>query len=676
MDEGVHVPPRASIRRADFLRGVGVLGLAGLVAPSVLGGTADAAALPAVDQVTRGGQPGETGWKRLSPPLTTPWTGDVSPANAHPEYPRPQLTRPRWVNLNGVWQFAAAAAADAPPVGRNLEERILVPYPVESALSGIMRHESRMFYRRRFVAPRSWGVGRAHKPNRLLLHLDAVDYEATVWVNGTQVGTHRGGYDRFTVDVTDALQVDRAGDPVGEQELVVGVYDPTEDGVQPLGKQRVGAIAPHYEVLYYTPASGIWQTVWMEPVPDTYIERLELTPDLDDGSLRVTAFANLPGVQVRATAYAGGRAVGSVTGTSNCELRLCMPKARVWTPDDPFLYELTVQVLGEGNADRVGSYFGMRSIAVRTVAGQPRIALNGEVTFQLSTLQQGFWPDGIYTPATDDAVVFDVERNKGLGFNTIRKHQKVESDRWYYHADRLGQLVWQDMPATATGVQPPHVTDPTPQPPADGRREFEDELRRMVEQHRNHPCIVMWIPFNEGWGEFDIARIAALVKSWDPSRLVNEMSGADTADLDAGGGDVLDYHNIGFSPPAPVPSTSSGRVAVIGEFGAYGLVVNGHLWDPAHAKSPAPVPDADTLNADYVAIMGQIADYAKNQGLSAANYNLFEDVEHQVNGLYTYDRKVLKVDAKRVRAANRAVIAAGAIANRPSPATASASGHA
>jgi hypothetical protein len=641
-------PPRTgSMRRADFLKTAGAVGLAGLVVPAAARG-ASAATVPGA---AAAGQPAETGWTPRKPPLTTPWTGDVTAHTAHPEYPRPQMTRPRWANLNGVWQFAAAAAGDAPPVCRDLDERILVPFPVESALSGVMRHETHMFYRRRFVVPRDWRISRSH---RLLLHLDAVDYAATVWVNGTRTGAHQGGYDRFSVDVTDALTTDRTGAPSGEQELIVGVADPSEDGVQPLGKQRAAAFGTHDQVLYYTPASGIWQTVWMEPVPAAHIRRLDLTPDLGDRSLRVTAVTDGPGVTVRATARIGGRTVGSVTGPANRELRLPVREVRPWTPDDPFLYDLDVETVGGG--DRVGGYFGMRSVTARKVRGVPHLVLNGRFTFQLSTLQQGFWPDGIYTPATDDAAIFDIAQNKALGFTTIRKHVKVESDRWYYHADRLGQLVWQDMPSTATGVQPPKVTDPTPQPPADGEREFEAELRRIVDQLRSHPSIVMWIPFNEGWGEYDIARIAGLVKGWDPSRVVNEMSGADTADLDAGGGDVLDYHNIGFSPPAPVPSTADGRAAVIGEFGAYGLTVDGHVWDPGHTTSPAMVPDAATLNDRYVAIMKEIAGYARDKGLSAANYNLFEDVEHQVNGLFTYDRRVCKVDVDRVRAANRAVI--------------------
>ena len=653
MTDGRRIP-HIPVSRAGFLKGLGAAGLAAAVGATVVPGDGDAQPAGAGSDPAGVRQPTETGWQPKQPPLDTPWTDQVGPDNALGEYPRPQLTRPDWLSLNGVWQFAGAAADDPPPVGTELPERILVPYPVESALSGIMRHESWMYYRRRLIVPPGWRVGRG---SRLLLHLDAVDHEATVWVNGTEVGSHTGGYDRYSVDVTDALRTNAGGLPTGEQELIVGAHDPTEDGVQPLGKQRVSAIPPGDKVLYYTPASGIWQSVWIEPVPDEHIRRLQLVPRLSDGSVGVTAVVGRPGLSIRATAFAHGRRVGSATGTSDRELRLPIPEAHPWTPDDPFLYRIVVEIRG---GDRVGSYVGMREIAVADVGGAPHLVLNGRFVFQLSTLQQGFWPDGIYTPATDAAMVFDVAGNKSLGFNTIRKHQKVEPDRWYYHADRLGQLVWQDLPATATGSQPSTGTDPATRPPADGRRGFEQELRRLIDQHRNHPSIVMWIPFNEGWGQYDIARIAALVKQWDPTRVVDEMSGPDTGHIEAGGGDVLDYHNIGFSPPAPVPSTADGRAAIIGEFGAYGLVVPGHLWDPSHTQSPAPVPDAATLNDKYVAIMAEIAGYARDQSLSAANYNLYEDCEHQVNGLYTYDRKVLKADKGRVRAANLAVLAAGA----------------
>ncbi|MFL6076133.1 MAG: glycoside hydrolase family 2 protein, partial [Mycobacteriales bacterium] len=340
---------------------------------------------------------GTGGWTPKTPPLTTPWTSKVT-THPLPEYPRPQLTRPRWQNLNGVWQFAAATGADQPPpVGRDLAERILVPYPVESALSGIMRHEQRMWYRRTFTVPPSWRVGTG--ADRLLLHFGAVDHQATIWVNGVQVGSHQGGYDAFTVDVTAALHGH------GPQELVVGAYDPTDGGDQPVGKQRndPGGI-------FYTPTSGIWQTVWMEPTPALHIDRLDTTPDLVTNTLRLTVQASGAagaGATVEATASAGGHVVGRATGRPGAEIRVPVPHATLWSPDHPFLYDLTVRLRSDRGTDQVGSYFGMRSIGLATGRdGMLRPVLNGRFVFQVGTLDQGFWPDGIYTAPTDDALRF------------------------------------------------------------------------------------------------------------------------------------------------------------------------------------------------------------------------------------------------------------------------------
>lgn len=658
--------PKAAGRRTT-LKGLGLAGIVGMAGCNVA----------ATDNATRGrgaassatAQPTETGWQVKQPPLKTPWTDQVSPTNALPDYPRPQMVRQDWINLNGVWQFAAAGEGAPPPFGRDLAERILVPFPVESALSGIMRHEARMFYRRRFVVPGNWRVGSDKaRGQRLLLHFDAVDWEARVWVNGSAVGTHRGGYDRFSIDITDALHHDQGGAPSGEQELVVGVDDPTEDGAQPVGKQRNSAIANPKRALYYTPSSGIWQTVWLEPVPAAHIERLDLRPDPADDSLNIIVHtAPSAGHAVSVTASDGARAVAHATGMAGLEIKLRMPGAKRWSPDDPFLYDLDVRLLdttagGKTGApiDQVSGYFGMRSIAVKPIDGQPRIMLNGESFFPLSTLQQGFWPDGIYTPATDEALLFDLEQNKRLGFNTARKHQKVEPDRWYYHADRLGQLVWQDMPCTAAGRQPPDPKQPAPRPSDAGNQQFESELRRMVDQLRNYPSVVIWTPFNEGWGEYDTARIAALVKSWDPSRLVDEMSGFNVCDCAMDHGDFFDRHNLGKAWPGPAPRPDDHkRVAVIGEFGAFGLSVPGHSWDAENDRPNVKVADAAALNRNFVAAMGEIEKFITQSGLGAANYNLFEDAEHQVNGLFTYDRAHLKADPDQVRRANLHVIAAG-----------------
>ncbi|MEV0347556.1 PA14 domain-containing protein [Nonomuraea sp. NPDC050680] len=543
--------------------------------------------------------------------LSTRWSKDVDPKNPLPEYPRPQLVRDRWRSLNGVWQFAAAKQGEAAPTGRDLAERIVVPYPVESRLSGIGRHEERMWYRRTFEVPRSWSG------ERLLLHLDAVDWDATIYVNGKQVGTHKGGYDRITVDVTDAL---KRG---GRQELVVGVADPTDSGAQPIGKQRLDPSG-----IWYTAVSGIWQTVWMEPVAKDHIERVDTVPDVAGQALRVT----VQGAAGTATVVAkdGHRVVGTVTGPVGTELRLPVPNPKLWSPDKPFLYDLKVRT----KKDEISSYFGMRSIELKN----NRMLLNGLPVFQLGPLDQGFWPDGIYTAPTDEALKYDLTQTKKLGFNTVRKHTKVESDRWYYHADKLGLLVWQDMPAMFRTSDKP---------------QFEAELREMVDQHRSVPSIVMWVPFNEGWGQYDQARIADLVKSWDPSRLVDNMSGINCCGAqDGGNGDVKDYH---IYPGPGVPGKPTGpRAVVIGEYGGLGLPLIGHTWSGG-GWGYAVEPDPAALTTRYVGMIQELQKLHACDQLSAAIYTQTTDVETELNGLMTYDRAVTKPDVQRVSAANRAL---------------------
>jgi concanavalin A-like lectin/glucanase superfamily protein/glycosyl hydrolase family 2 len=574
---------------------------------------------------------GSDGWQPKTPPLTTPWTNQVGPHNALPDYPRPQLTRPRWQNLNGVWQFASATAGETPPFGQDLAERILVPYPVESALSGIMRHEQRMWYRRTFTVPASWQAG---KQNRLLLHFGAVDYDTTVYVNGVEVAHHLGGYDAFTADITDALRGS------GPQEIVVGVYDPTDSGGQPIGKQRNNPGG-----IFYTATSGIWQTVWLEPVPPAHVDSLDMTPDLAASALRLTVNASgADGDTVVATAYDGNKRVGSVTGAPNAPLSLPVPDAKLWSPDHPFLYRLTVRVAaGAKTVDQVGSYFGMRSIGMAKGAdGRPRLLLNGKPIFAMANLDQGFWPDGIYTAPTDDALKFDLEQDKALGFNAVRKHIKVEPARWYYWADKLGLLVWQDMPAM-------NIAPPT----AGAQAEFTSELHTMVEQHISDPSIIGWIPFNEGWGEFDPAGVAAEVKSWDPSRLVDADSGVNCCDSfpDNGEGDVYDNHT--YVGPGTPPSQAS-RISIDGEYGGLGLEVAGHLW-PGPPQAYEMEPDSATLTKRYVDLGHRLLQVQNACGISGGIYTQITDVENEVNGLFTYDRKVEKIDGPQIRDVNLAV---------------------
>ncbi|WP_410615512.1 LamG-like jellyroll fold domain-containing protein [Amycolatopsis sp. lyj-109] len=565
-------------------------------------------------------------WQRLAPPLSTPWTNDVSPTNALPDYPRPQLTRSKWQNLNGVWEFSSAKPGEAAPIGRSLGERILVPYPVESALSGIMRHETNMWYRRTFQLPRDW------RGQRILLHFQAVDYDTTVIVNGKTVSRHTGGYDAFSVDVTDALTTAR------DQELIVGVADPNDAGGQPLGKQRKPG-----DGIFYTPSSGIWQTVWMEPVAAARIDRLDVTPDL--GSVTVNAVVGGPVKQrVEAVAYDRGRPVGRVSGDANKPLKLKVDRPHLWSPDDPFLYDLRVKLVPSG--DEVGSYFGLRTIGLgKTADGKQRMLLNGKFVMQVGPLDQGFWPDGIYTAPTDAALKFDLEQEKALGFNMVRKHIKVEPDRWYYHADKLGLLVWQDMPAMKDDVEPS----------AASRVTFESEMKRMIDQHRSFPSIVSWVPFNEGWGDYEVGRIADLVKSWDPTRLVNAESGVNCcrSEPDSGRGDIYDDHT--YTGPG-TPMQTGTRAAVDGEYGGLGLKVAGHEFDAAGSFAYEMEPDSATLTRRYGELQQRLLLVAQRCGVSAGVYTQTTDVEKEVNGFFTYDRQVKKMDFAAVRAANLAVI--------------------
>lgn len=565
-----------------------------------------------------------SGPNRSTHELRTEWADEVGPDNALPEYPRPQLTREDWVNLNGRWQFAAAEEGERPPVGKTLKERILVPYPVESQLSGIQRHEDRMWYRRTFTVPRDWRIG---SDRRLRLNFGAVDWRSEVYVNGTKVATHEGGYDKFSADVTDALVPGRT------QELIVGVYDPTDaaNGENPpLGKQRLDPSG-----IWYTPSSGIWQTVWMEPVARDHVDSLKLVPDVPGERLTVEAKGVRDGVPITATAYDGRRKVATASGRTGKPLTLRIRDPRLWSPDDPFLYDLRVTV----GADRVGSYFGMRSVGVEQVDGVPRTVLNGEPVFLMATLDQGFWPDGLHTAPTDEALAYDLRMHKELGFNSVRKHIKVEPDRWFYWADRLGLMVWQDMPSMTAGVNPG----------AEARARYEREMKEMIDEHLNSPSIVMWVTFNEGWGQYDVGRIAEQAKAWDPTRLVNNQSGLNLG-ADGNAGDIMDEH--GYPSPALPPRPDGRRALVTGEYGGLGLAVPGHAWSVQMSYIDV---DPKTYTDDYLTKLDEVRALVC-RGSNGAVYTQITDVEGELNGLLTYDRRVVKPDVARVKAAHDALI--------------------
>ncbi|ORB66999.1 glycoside hydrolase family 2 protein [Mycolicibacterium tusciae] len=583
-------------------------------------------------------------WQPKTPPLSTRWTALVGPNNALPEYPRPQLARKKWLNLNGLWGYTgrpAKAGATTPPPERDYREQILVPFPTESALSGIQRHDDQMWYRKVFEIPRDWD-------NRhVLLHFGAVDQIATVWVNNKQVARHEGGYTEFSADVTSALR------PSGRQELTVRVEDRNERGGFAVGKQRYNPAG-----LFYTGASGIWQTVWMEPVPVAHIEKLDITPDLASFTVtpRVSGASDQRAEVV--VSKPGGEVVARASGKPGATLRVRVPSPHLWTPEDPYLYDLTARLVTRSGkvVDQVSSYGGLRTIStVKDAQGRARIALNGKITFLHGPLDQGYWPDGIYTAPTDDAIKFDLEQIKALGMNFVRKHAKVEPARWYYWTDKLGLLVWQDMPSLDVSLDVP--TGPAPTPRRDAQAHFENELSEMVHQLSSVTSIVGWVPFNEGWGEYDTARIARAVKAEDRTRLVVPNSGANCCKSrgDSRTGDIFDDHTY-VGPGQPV--VRDGRVTVNGEYGGLGLIEERNRW-PGPPMAYEMTDSKARLTQRYVEVSVDLERVVHEIGLSGAIYTQTTDVENEVNGYLTYDRQIMKVDLPVVAGRNRAVIAAG-----------------
>ena len=570
-------------------------------------------------------------------PLATKWAADIKPDAPLPEYPRPQLVRTDWANLNGVWQFAFGKEGEPAPVGKNLDDKILVPYPVESALSGVMKpvENGRVWYRRTFHVPTVW------RDRRLILHFGAVDWEATVWVNGVELGTHKGGYDAFDYDITDALKPDGQGD----QEVIVRVFDPTDGGTQPRGKQvkKPGGI-------FYTPTTGIWQTVWIEPVAKAaHIAGLKVVPDIDGLRLMVTANVvgdDLAGMEVAVKAFDGPLGVSASAGAKPDQMmamKIGTPK--LWSPENPFLYGLKVELRRKGETvDQVSSYAGMRKIDIaKDDKGVNRIRLNNQAIFQVGPLDQGFWPDGLYTAPTDEALRYDVEITKKLGFNMTRKHVKVEPDRWYYWCDRLGLLVWQDMPSGDKSISP---EDPDITRSPESARQYDLELKEMIDGLQGHPSIVTWVVFNEGWGQFDTKRVADWTKGYDPTRLVDAASGwADRA----GVGDLHDYHHY---PRPAAPPLEAKRAGVLGEFGGLSLGVDGHTWQK-EIWGYAGTASSSELTRKYEQLLKEGYAMKDAQGLNALVYTQITDVETEANGLLTYDRGILKVELDRATLANR-----------------------
>ena len=588
-------------------------------------------------------------WKPAENTIMTKWAEKVTPENAWQEYPRPQLVRKEWKNLNGLWDYSVLKKAS--PAPKDYQGEILVPFCVESALSGVKKTvmpDDRIWYHRTFEVPSDWSG------KKVILNFEAVDWETAVWINGVYVGSHKGAYDRFSFDITDCLK------KTGKQECVVSVWDPSSYGTQARGKQQMPQRG-----IWYTPVSGIWQTVWLEAIPmQTSIKEIKITPDIDTKTVTICPMlieTFTKNYQVEIDILDGDKVIANSSTKGNKPVTIKIDNPKLWSPDTPFLYDLKLKLINTDNSeqtiDELTSYFGMRKISLGDGPNGKYLYLNNKPLFHYGTLDQGWWPDGLHTPPSDEAMKYDIEITKQMGFNMIRKHIKVEPARWFYWCDKLGIMVWQDMPSAmqivaksedkTADIEPSYPqqiwhNNPDQQRNSEFRAQFEWELNRMIDIHYNSPSIVMWVPFNEGWGQYDTFRITDMIKGFDPTRLVNPVSGWTLRDC----GDVYDIHTYGETLDQPVYQKD--RATVVGEFGGIGYVVKDHIWNPKMRNWGYQSSDnTDRLMKDYVHKFNQIVEM-EAKGLSGAVYTQTTDVEGEINGLMTYDRKVIKLDPKEL----------------------------
>jgi len=570
----------------------------------------------------------EITWKIAENPIITKWAHDVDPLKPWLQYPRPDMVRNAWINLNGVWDFSITQKGIKP---EKWEGSILVPYPVESAISGVRKRvneNQNLWYKRSFSIPNVWNK------KHILLNFEACDWETTVWIDGKEAGTHRGGYDPFTFDITATLANKKL------HELLVCVWDPTDKGTQPRGKQvsSPGSI-------WYTPTTGIWQTVWIEPVNESYIASFRTVTDADNGAIMLkTDVKNAQAGSLTYKIKKEGKTIITATGKPEDGIKFFIKDPILWTPDKPFLYDISIELKNKGKTvDHITSYTGIRKISVgKTADGFTRMLLNNEFVYQNGPLDQGFWPDGIYTPPTENAMVYDLRMTKKMGFNMLRKHVKVENRIFYYWCDKLGILVWQDMPSGDKSIW---GNMPDIDKSKEATEQYELELKRMIETKYNHPSIIMWVPFNEGWGQFETGRITRLIADYDTTRLVNSSSGW----TDRGTGNINDIHH--YPDPVVQPSEEK-RAIVLGEFGGLGLPLQGHTWEQ---KNWGYRNMADTLQllTKFESYTDMVHRFVKENGLSATIYTQTTDVETETNGLMTYDRKVNKMGVENVYKANK-----------------------
>lgn len=579
-------------------------------------------------------------WKPAGDKIMTEWGENIDPNNVLPEYPRPQLVRGEWINLNGLWDYAIKPANEEMP--EIFDGKILVPFAVESALSGVGKsvgEDDALWYSREFKLPKEW------KNSRIRLNFGAVDWKAEVYVDDKFVGEHKGGYAPFAFDITDSLSKKKT------HKLVVKVTDGTDSAFQPRGKQVANPNG-----IWYTAVTGIWQTVWMEPVNEVVVESYSAKADIEKSILNVRAIARgaKVGDDCLIELIENGEVISSANGA---DVILNVENPKLWSPDSPHLYDLRITISRNGEIlDQVMGYAAMREISVVVdKKGYKRMALNGEPLFQYGTLDQGWWPDGLYTAPTDEALKFDIEKTKEFGFNMIRKHVKVEPARWYWHCDRIGMLVWQDMPNIHDNSLGKwgrrHYDEGIDTPvPNEWKDNYCQEWKEIIQTNEVFPSIVMWVPFNEAWGQFNTEEIVQYTKFLDDSRLVNYASGGNFVRCS---GDVLDLHNY---PNPAMYLFDKDYVNVMGEYGGIGFPVEGHLWQTDKNWGYIQYKSADEVADTYEEYANELIGFVK-KGFSGAIYTQTTDVEGEVNGLMTYDRKVIKLDVDRIKAINSKVIA-------------------
>jgi len=577
-------------------------------------------------------------WQPAGEKIKTRWSSQIDVNNVLPEYPRPLMERSEWMNLNGLWNYAILPVGKPAPSA--FDGKILVPFAVESSLSGVQKNVGKaneLWYEREFTIPSKW------KNNRVLLHFGAVDWKTDVWVNDVKVGRHTGGYTPFSFEITTALKN-------GSNKLIVKVWDPTNDGYQPRGKQ-----VNKPEGIWYTPVTGIWQTVWLEPVPDKFITQVKTTPNIDINILNIEVATNdfSASDRIEVKVMDGSKVVATAQSINHLPVEIVMPdQVKLWSPESPFLYDLEITLWnGTKQIDKVKSYAAMRKYSIkRDENGIVRLQLNNKNLFQFGPLDQGWWPDGLYTAPTDEALKFDIQKTKDFGFNMIRKHVKVEPARWYTYCDRLGMIVWQDMPNGDGGPQwQPHqyfsglewLRSP------ESEANFRKEWKEIIDFLYSNPCIGVWVPFNEAWGQFKTKEIVEWTKEYDPSRLVNPASGGNHYPV----GDMLDLHNY---PNPALYLYDAQRATVLGEYGGIGWAVKGHLWEPDRNWGYVQFNSAKEVTDEYVKYAEQLMNLIQH-GFSAAVYTQTTDVEVEVNGLMTYDREIIKMDESRVKQINQKI---------------------